>query len=101
MVRHMGRDVVKFGHWDEYVAANKALNEVLMRLGQPAYRLFESTWGTLNETFWEAEFESGADIEAGIAAAKKDPEFMAALGEYLSHVVDGKSRDWVLSEVVE
>ena len=46
MVRHMGRDVVKFGHWDEYVATTKALNEVLTRLGQPAYRLYESNWGT-------------------------------------------------------
>ena len=56
MVRHMGRDIVKFGHWDEYVATSKAVNEVLTRLGHPAYRLYESNWGTLNEAFWEAEF---------------------------------------------
>jgi hypothetical protein len=100
-VRHMGRDVVKFGHWDEYVATSKALNEVLTRLGNPAYRLYQSNWGTLNEAFWEAEYESSADIEARFAAAKTDPEFGAALEANFSHVVDGESRDYVLSEVVE
>ena len=101
MVRHMGRDVVKFGHWDEYVATSKALNEVLTRLGHPAYRLYESNWGTLSEAFWEAEYESSADIEARFAAAKKDPEFEAALNANLAHVVDGETRDYVLSEVAE
>lgn len=101
MVRHMGRDVVKYGHWDEYVATNRALNEVLTRLGLPAYRLYESKWGTVNEAFWEAEYESSADIEARLAVAQKDPEFMAALKANSSHIVDGESRDYVLSEVVE
>jgi hypothetical protein len=101
MVRHMGRDIVKFGHWDEYVATSKAVNEVLTRLGHPAYRLYESNWGTLNEAFWEAEFQSSADIEARFATVRKDPEFLTALTANLSHVVDGESRDYVLSEVVE
>jgi hypothetical protein len=100
VVRHLGRDIVKFGHWDEYVATSKALNEVLTRLGHPPYRLYESNWGTLNEAFWEAEYESSADIEARFAAAKKDAGFEAALDANLSHVVDGESRDYVLSEVV-
>jgi hypothetical protein len=97
----MGRDIVKFGHWDEYVATSRALNEVLTRLGHPAYRLYESNWGTLNEAFWEAEYQSSADIEARFAAARKVPEFEAALNANLSHVVDGETRDYVLSEVVE
>ena len=101
MVRHMGRDVVKFGHWDEYVATSNALNEILTRLGHPAYRLYGSNWGTLNEAFWEAEYESSADIESRFAAARKDPEFTAALDANFSHVVDGESRDYVLTEIVE
>lgn len=101
MVRHMGRDIVRFGHWDEYVATSKALNEVLTRLGHPTYRLYESNWGTLGEAFWEAEYESSADIEAHFAAVRKNPEFEAALAANLAHVVDGESRDYVLSEVVE
>jgi hypothetical protein len=100
MIRHMGRDVVKFGHWDEYVASSRALNEVLTRLGNPAYRLYESAWGTLHEAFWEAEYESSADLEARLAAAQKNPEFKAAVEANFSHCVDGESRDYVLSEVV-
>ena len=101
MVRHMGRDIVKFGHWDAYVAAGKAWQEAATRVGLPAYRLYESNWGTLGETFWEAEYESSADIEARFAAALKDPEYKAVTNAYSSHVVDGESRDYVLSEVVE
>ena len=101
MVRHMGRDIVKFGHWDEYVAAGNAWQAVATRVGLPAYRLYESNWGTLGETFWEAEYESSADIEARFAAALKDPEYKAVTNAYSSHVVDGESRDYVLSEVVE
>ena len=55
----------------------------------------------LYEAFWEAEYESSADIEARFAAAQKDPEFEAALNANFSHCVDGESRDYVLSEVVE
>jgi hypothetical protein len=61
---------------------------------------YQSKWGTLFEAFWEAEYESSADIEARLAAAEKDPEFMAAFNANFSHVVDGESRDYVLSEVV-
>ena len=101
MVRHMGRDVVKFGHWDEYVATGKAWQEAATRVGLPVYRLYESNWGTLNEAFWEAEYESSADIEARFVAALKDPDYKAVTKAWFSHVVDGQSRDYVLSEVVE
>lgn len=101
MVRHMGRDIVKFGHWDEYVATSRTLNEVLTRLGFPTYRLYESHWGTMGEAFWEAEFESSAAIEAVFGTVKKDPQWVAAVKANFSHVVDGESRDYVLSEVAE
>ena len=51
--------------------------------------------------FWEAEYESSADIEARFAVSAKDPEFKAALNANASHTVDGETRDYVLSEVVE
>ncbi len=101
MVRHMVRAVVKSGHWDEFVAADKAWQEVATRVGLPAYRTYSSNWGTCNEVFGDAEYESSADIEAKFAAANKDPAYDAALKAWLSHVVDGESRDYVLSEVVE
>jgi len=101
MVRHMVRAVVKSGHWDEFVAADKAWQEAATRVGLPVYRTYRSSWGTFNETFSDAEYESSADIEARWAAAEKDPDFDAASDVWLSHVVDGESRDCVLSEVVE
>ena len=101
MVRHMVRAVVKSGHWDEFVAADKAWQEVATRVGLPAYRTYSSNWGTFNEVFGDAEYESSADIEARFAAADKDPDHDAATKAWLSHVVDGESRDYVLSEVVD
>jgi hypothetical protein len=100
MVRHMVRVVVKAGHWDEFVAADRAFEEVATRAGLPPYRTYSSTWGTFNEVFSDAEYESSADIEARFAVADKDPAYSAALTTWLSHVVDGESRDYVLSEVV-
>ncbi|MGZ6340746.1 MAG: NIPSNAP family protein [Candidatus Limnocylindrales bacterium] len=97
----MVRAVVKSGHWDEFVAADKAWQEAATRVGFPTYRTYSSNWGTFNEVFGDAEYESSADIEARFAAADKDPAYDAALKAWLSHVVDGESRDYVLSEVVE
>jgi hypothetical protein len=85
----------------EFVAADRASQEVLTRAGLPAYRTYSSSWGTFYEVFSDAEYESSADIEARFAAAGKDPDYDEALKTWLSHVVDGESRDYVLSEVVE
>ncbi|MDP2350755.1 MAG: hypothetical protein Q8M74_06315 [Chloroflexota bacterium] len=101
MVRHMVRVVVKSGHWDEFVAADRAFQEVATRVGLPTYRTYSSNWGTFNEVFTDAEYESSADIEARFAAAGKDPDYDAGLKTWLSHVVDGESHDYVLSEVIE
>ena len=101
MVRHLVRVVVQGGHWEEFIAAQRAWNEVATRVGLPAYRLYESRWGTLGEVFAEAEYESSADIDARFDAAYKDPDYRAAGKAWTSHVVDGASRDYVLLEVVE
>jgi hypothetical protein len=99
MVRHVVREVVKFGHWDEYIAATKVFNEAATKAGLPAYRVYSSDWGTFNEAFSEAEYESSADIEARFAVAIKDSGYRAALTAMASHYVDGEVRDYVLSEV--
>ena len=98
MVRHMVRHVVKFGHWAEFIAASKAWNEAATRVGLPAYRIYNSNWGTFNEAFAEAEYESSADIEARFSATTNDSGYGAAMKALLSHVVDGEVRDYVLSE---
>ena len=98
MVRHMVRHVVKFGHWAEFIAASKAWNEAAIRVGLPAYRIYNSNWGTFNEAFAEAGYESSADIEARFSVTTKDSDYDAAMKALLSHVVDGEVRDYVLSE---
>jgi hypothetical protein len=98
MARHMVREVVRFGHWDAYIAANKAWSKEAVRLGMPAYRLFSSTWGTQNEAFFEADWESGVDIDAAFNAAMKDEAFIAATRAFAEHVVDGASVNYLLSE---
>jgi hypothetical protein len=101
MVRHLVRVVVKFGHWAEFVAADKAWQEAATRVGLPAYRTYNSNWGTFNEAFSEAEYESSADIEARFDAAQKDSDYRAAMKAFGSHLADGESRDYVLSALVE
>ena len=99
MVRHLIRDVVRYGHWDAYVAAFKAWNEAGVKLGLPAYRLFMSDWGTINEVFLEADFASSGDIEARFKAAWEDEMYKAASRAVAEHLAEGSSRDYVLSPV--
>ena len=99
MVRHVVREVVKHGHWDEFIAASKAWNEAATKVGLPAYKIYSSGWGTLNEAFAEAEYENSGDIEARFNAVQKGfPEFDAAHKALMSHLVDGQAHDYVLSE---
>jgi hypothetical protein len=99
MVRHLVREVVKFNHWEDFIAASKAENEAGIKARLPAYRLYSSGWGTANEAFAEAEYEDSGDIERRTKAAMDDPEYDKALGVLVSHLVDGEVRDYVLSEV--
>ena len=99
MVRHLLRQVVKHGHWQDFIAASKAENEAGIKAGLPAYRVYMSNWGTFNEAFAEAEYEDSGDIERRTKAAMDNPEFNEALGVLVSHLVDGEAHDYVLSEV--
>ncbi|MGD0862709.1 MAG: hypothetical protein ABSA21_08090 [Candidatus Limnocylindrales bacterium] len=99
MVRHLLRQVVKYGHWDDWIAAWKAVNEAGIKAGLPAYRVSMSNWGTFNEAFAEAEYEDSGDIERRNKATVGNPEYEKALGVLVSHLVDGEARDYVLSEV--
>jgi hypothetical protein len=98
MVRHGFHDVAKFGHWDAYVAACKAWSEAGVAVGNPPYRMYTSVWGTANEAFVEAEFESIADVVARYEVAGKDAAFQAALRALEEHLTDGATREYVLSE---
>jgi hypothetical protein len=42
MVRHVVRAVVKAGHWDGFVAADKAWQEAATHVGLPVYRTYLS-----------------------------------------------------------
>jgi hypothetical protein len=101
MVRFRVREVVKYGHWKEYLAAGAAWNEAAAPLGLPPFRYYASNWGTQNEMFAEAEFEDSGDIERRFAAANaaNDPAYEAAETAVHEHVVEGESYTWLLSEV--
>jgi len=77
------------------------MNGAFTRLGLPAYRHYESGWGTPCETFSEAESESSADIEARHDAVNAHPESNAAVDACFSHLVDGESHEYVLAEIVK
>jgi hypothetical protein len=101
MVRFLVRDVVKYGHWKDYKAACKAWNEAAVKVGLPAFRYYESNWGTMGEVFLEAEFEDSGDIERRFAAAEaaQNPEYEAAALAVASHISEGQSFSYVLSDL--
>ena len=101
MVRFVGRDVVRFGHWDGYKDAARAWKTVAVKMGLPEFRFSTPTSGTMQEVFFEAEFEDAADVERrfAAAAAAKSPEWEAAFTAVESHVTDGLSYSHVLADM--
>jgi len=98
MARHVIQQVVKYGHWKHFTTAHDALNRAGGAVGLPAYRLFASQWGAMNEAFTEAEYEDAASIERITGAAMQDPATLSAFREMTSHLVEGSARDYVLVE---
>jgi hypothetical protein len=98
VVRHMVRQVVRHGHYKDFLAASKAWNEAAVKVGLPAYRVYESNWGTFNEVFSEAEYQDSGDIERRFDAVAENEEFSEALRNLVSHLADGEAHDYVLRE---
>ena len=94
----MVRQVVRHGHFKDFLAASKAWNEAAVNAGLPAYRVYQSNWGTFNEVFSEAEYEDSGDIERRFDAASKNEELTEALRNLVSHLADGEAHDYVLRE---
>jgi hypothetical protein len=97
-VRHMIRHIVKLGHYERFLSAMAAWNDEARRLGLPAYRIWESQFGVVQEVFTEAEFESVDAHLAAFATAHGDAAFAAANDEVSTHLVDGSLVDYVLDE---
>ncbi len=98
MVRHMVRQVVRHGHYKDFLAASKAWNDAAVKVGLPAYRVYQSNWGTFNEVFAEAEYQDSGDIERRFDAVRDNKEFSEALRNLMSHIADGEAHDYVLRE---
>jgi hypothetical protein len=97
-LRHMIRHVVKLGHYQAFMDGMHAWNREAERVGLPAYRIWESQFGTVQEVFTEADFDG---IDAHLAALERahtDPAFTAANEALSTHLVDGSLHDYVLFE---
>ncbi|MFI5255408.1 MAG: hypothetical protein ACHQ15_08125 [Candidatus Limnocylindrales bacterium] len=99
MVRFLARDVVKFGHWEEYRTACRAWREAGTLAGLPPFRFSASNWGTMQEVFFEADFDDAGDVDRRFAAAANSPDFAAALIAVESHIADGQSFGYLLREM--
>lgn len=97
-MRHMIRHIVKLGHYQQFLDAMAAWNEVASSVGLPPYRIWESQFGTVQEVFTEADFDSIDAHLAALEAAHGHARFAAANHELSSHVVDGSLHDYVLFE---
>lgn len=97
-MRHMIRHIVKLGHYQAFLDSLVAWNVEAQRLGLPAYRIWESQFGVVQEVFTEGEFESLEAQSAAFDAAHADPAFAAANERLSTHLVDGSLIDYVLYE---
>ena len=97
-MRHMIRHLVKLGHYQQFLDGMAAWNGAATRVGLPAYRIWESQFGMVQEVFTEADFDSIDAHLAALEAAHTDPAFAAANEELSTHLVDGSLIDYVLYE---
>jgi hypothetical protein len=97
-VRHMIRHIVKLGHYEEFMTGMATWNDAARRVGLPAYRIWESQLGTVQEVFTEAEFESIDAHLAALETAHTDSAFAAANEALSHHLVDGSLHDYALFE---
>ena len=97
-MRHMIRHVIKIGHYGEFMRDMAAWNDEAQRVGLPAYRIWESQFGAVQEIFTTAEFESIEAHYAAFEAAHGDEPFAAANAALADHFVDGTLHDWWLLE---
>ncbi len=80
------------------MAGMNAWNDAAVKVGLPAYRIWESQFGTVQEVFTEAEFDTIDAHLAALEAAHTDAAFAAANQELSTHLVDGSLHDYVLFE---
>ena len=97
-MRHMIRHVVKLGHYQAFLDGMAAWNREAQRVGLPAYRIWESQFGTVQEVFTEADYDSIDAHVAAFEASHADPAFAAANEELARHLVDGSLHDYALFE---
>lgn len=97
-MRHMIRHVVRLGHYQAFLDAMVDWNAEATRLGLPAYRVWESQFGVVQEVFTEADYDSIEAQTALFAAAHGDPEFARANEALSTHLVDGSLVDYMLDE---
>ncbi|HLH64246.1 MAG TPA: hypothetical protein VKV27_00945 [Solirubrobacteraceae bacterium] len=96
MFRHVVRCLIKPGEHQQFVQAFGQLNAALPAADLPAYRLWRTLFGDLNEVFAEAEYDS---LDAHVAAwgkASGNEEFQRHFRAMLSHTVPGTLRDYPL-----
>ena len=97
-MRHMIRHIVKLGHYQQFMAAMAAWNEAAQNVGLPAYRIWDSQFGVVQEVFTEGEFDSLEGHLTAFEAAHTNAAFAAANEEVSLHLVDGSVHDYVLLE---
>ena len=97
-MRHMIRHIVKLGHYADFMAAMAAWNDAARSVGLPPYRVWESQFGTVQEVFTEAEFESIEAHLTALEAAHRHEHFATVNQELSSHLVDGSLHDYILFE---
>jgi hypothetical protein len=97
-VRHMIRHVIKLGHYGEFMRDMARWNDEAARVGLPRYHVWDSQFGSVQEVFTMADFESIDAHYAAFEQAHGDEVFAAVQGALSSHFVDGSLHDWWLVE---
>lgn len=100
MIKQFVEAVVKYGEFPAFAAATESYQKLAVEHGLEPYSLWVNQGGgRMNEVFFEATFDSPQALADREKADADHADLRVALGEILSHCVQGSIIDRQLSTV--
>jgi hypothetical protein len=96
MYRFVGKEEVIYGHFTEYLASTKALQEYARAKGCGDFTSYVPVVGVSNQAEWSADYASLAEFEIAMNTLFADEAFGALMREQGAHIVQGSAVSKIL-----
>jgi hypothetical protein len=92
-----GREQVIYGHWPEYMAVTKEMQEYARAKGYGDFTTWVPMVGVNNESRWGGSYATLAEFETAMNSLQADEAFGALFRKQGSHIVQGSASTELLT----